>query len=257
MSRLQTRPQPPAQSPAAASPAAAPDLSWRAGAAGAVPVSELYDDPYYSVTDGLAETRYNYLEAAGLPARMAGAEAFHIGELGFGAGLATLAAWEAWRKAGDANRGTLHVTSFELHPMAAADMARAHAAFPELAALSAEFLPAWAAAEGEAERRIALPGLSLRVVLGDARVTVPRTRLLAQAWFLDGFDPRRNPALWEPALLCAVARRTAPGGTATSYTAAGHVRRALSAAGFEVTRRPGFGTKRHMTVARLRPEGAA
>jgi tRNA U34 5-methylaminomethyl-2-thiouridine-forming methyltransferase MnmC len=49
-----------------------------------------------------------------------------------------------------------------------------------------------------------------------------------------------------------VAAHTAPGGTAASYTAAGAVRRALEAAGFEVTRAPGFGRKRHMTRARLR-----
>ncbi|HHB80929.1 MAG TPA: FAD-dependent oxidoreductase, partial [Aliiroseovarius sp.] len=44
---------------------------------------------------------------------------------------------------------------------------------------------------------------------------------------------------------------TAPGGTFATYTAAGHVRRALEAAGFEVRRAPGFGRKRHMSVGRL------
>ena len=56
--------------------------------------------------------------------------------------------------------------------------------------------------------------------------------------------------MWEDSLLRAVAARTAPGGTLASYTAAGHVRRALAAAGLEVERRPGYGRKRHMTVAR-------
>ena len=49
-----------------------------------------------------------------------------------------------------------------------------------------------------------------------------------------------------------VARHTAPGGTVATYTAAGCVRRALQAAGFEATRTPGYGRKRHMTRARLR-----
>ena len=49
--------------------------------------------------------------------------------------------------------------------------------------------------------------------------------------------------------MAEVARHTAPGGTAATYTAAGHVRRALEAAGFAVTRAPGFGRKRHMTIA--------
>lgn len=71
----------------------------------------------------------------------------------------------------------------------------------------------------------------------------------ADAWFLDGFSPAKNPELWEPALMAEVAAHTAEGGTAATYTAAGFVRRGLEAAGFEVTRIPGFGRKRHMTQA--------
>ena len=48
-----------------------------------------------------------------------------------------------------------------------------------------------------------------------------------------------------------VANHTAPGGTAATYTAAGFVRRGLEAAGFTVTRTPGYGRKRHMTRAVL------
>jgi tRNA U34 5-methylaminomethyl-2-thiouridine-forming methyltransferase MnmC len=90
------------------------------------------------------------------------------------------------------------------------------------------------------------------VIAGDARATLPDWDGRADAWFLDGFAPARNPALWEPALMIAVARHTAPGGSCASFTAAGHVRRALAAAGFAVDRRPGFGRKRHMTVGLLR-----
>ena len=67
----------------------------------------------------------------------------------------------------------------------------------------------------------------------------------------DGFSPAKNPALWSPETLVEVARHTAPGGTFATYTAAGHVRRALQAAGFQVQRQPGFGTKRHMTAGRM------
>ncbi len=56
--------------------------------------------------------------------------------------------------------------------------------------------------------------------------------------------------MWEEALLAEVGRHTAPGGTAATYTAAGFVRRGLAAAGFDVERRQGYGSKRHMTVAR-------
>jgi tRNA U34 5-methylaminomethyl-2-thiouridine-forming methyltransferase MnmC len=85
------------------------------------------------------------------------------------------------------------------------------------------------------------------MIVGDARETVPAWDGPAEAWFLDGFAPARNPELWEPALLAAVAARTVPGGTCATYSAAGAMRRALAAAGFAVERRPGYGRKRHMT----------
>jgi tRNA U34 5-methylaminomethyl-2-thiouridine-forming methyltransferase MnmC len=53
--------------------------------------------------------------------------------------------------------------------------------------------------------------------------------------------------------LSRVAEKTASNGTAATYTAAGHVRRALDAAGLVTTRIPGFGRKRHMTIARKIP----
>ena len=51
--------------------------------------------------------------------------------------------------------------------------------------------------------------------------------------------------------MAELARHSAPGATAASYSAAGHVRRALEDAGFRVTRMPGYGRKRHMIRARL------
>ena len=72
---------------------------------------------------------------------------------------------------------------------------------------------------------------------------------MANAWFLDGFSPAKNPEMWGADLMAEVGRHTAQNGTAATYTAAGHVRRALEDAGFVVTRTAGYGRKRHMTRA--------
>ena len=77
----------------------------------------------------------------------------------------------------------------------------------------------------------------------------------ADAWFLDGFAPARNPAMWSPALMRLVARRSAPGARAATYTVAQDVRGALAEAGFATQRRPGFGPKRHRLEASLAAPG--
>jgi tRNA U34 5-methylaminomethyl-2-thiouridine-forming methyltransferase MnmC len=215
------------------------DLDW----AGSVPVSRRFDDPYYSLENGLAEARHVFLGGNDLPARFR--SGFAVAELGFGTGLNVLAAWHAWREEGIA--GALRFTSCEAYPMSGGQMAASLSAFPQFAHLARPMVEAWAAGR----RRIALDGLDLEIIEGDARETLPRWEGTADAWFLDGFAPARNPELWDAALLAEVARHTRSDGTAATYSAAGGVRRALAAAGFTVERRPGFGRKRHMTVARL------
>ena len=216
-----------------------PHLSWR----GNVPIATRFEDPYFSLEDGLSETEHVFLKGNGLPERFC--DGFRIAELGFGTGLNFLAAWAAWLACNQP--GTLRFTSFELYPMAAEDMGRALAVFPALAVLAAPLLGARAAGK----LSFCAPGLELEIVEGDARDTVAGWQGVADAWFLDGFSPARNPELWEPMLLSDVARHTAEAGTAATYSAAGAVRRALAAAGFEVERRTGYGRKRHMTVARM------
>jgi tRNA U34 5-methylaminomethyl-2-thiouridine-forming methyltransferase MnmC len=221
------------------------EVEWRAK----VPISTRFDDPYFSLDDGLAETAHVFLAGNDLPARFR--PGFQIAELGFGTGLNFLVTWAAWEEAG--KPGLLTFTSFEAFPMALSDMSRALAAFPGLAAKTETLLGALAGYPAQ----VALTGgPTLRLVLGDARRTLPLSGIRADAWFLDGFSPAKNPELWEPALLAEVARHTALGGTAATYSAAGPVRRALADAGFTVARVPGYGRKRHMTRAHLPAEDA-
>lgn len=208
-----------------------------------VPVSPRFDDPYFSLENGLDETRHTFIAGNRLPDRFR--DGFHIAELGFGTGLNLLATLFEWRRSG--SPGVLCFTTFEAYPMAADDMIRAQSRFSELHEISQELEPFWR----EGAQEIALPDLHFRMVPGDARVTVPRWYSMADAWYLDGFSPAKNPEMWGARLLDDVARHTNPGGTAATYTAAGHVRRALQEAGFHVERVAGYSNKRHMTVAHL------
>lgn len=214
-------------------------LSWRDGI---IPVSDQFDDPYFSIHDGLAETGHVFLAGNDLPARFR--PGFHIAELGFGTGLNLLAAWKLWEESGQV--GALQFTSFEAFPMVPADMARALEAFPAVAPWAERFLAVWTG-QGSCD----LGTLCFEMITGDARLSLPEWTGRADAWFLDGFSPAKNPELWGEDLMAEVARHTAAGGSAATYTAAGFVRRGLEAAGFAVTRIPGYGRKRHMTKAEL------
>lgn len=212
-----------------------PSLDWQDG----VPVARVYADPYYSAEDGLAETELVFLRSNDLPARLR--DGFHVAELGFGTGLNALATARVCTGA-----GRVRFTSFEAYPMTRRDMDRALSAFPALGEWRDLLLGQWPG------RHIMLGALDLEVIPGDVRDTLGTWPGMADAWFLDGFSPARNPEMWGGPLLAEVARHTAPGGTFATYTAAGHVRRALAQGGFAVERVPGFGRKRHMSRGVLR-----
>ncbi|MGB5862955.1 MAG: tRNA (5-methylaminomethyl-2-thiouridine)(34)-methyltransferase MnmD [Sulfitobacter sp.] len=209
-------------------------IEWRDGR---VPVSTRFDDPYFSLENGMEETAHVFLAGNDLPARFR--DGFHVAELGFGTGLNFLVALMAFRSCGCG--GTLRFTSFEAYPMAVEDL---HASLR-----SFEGLPDDLASIAEFPAHLNGPDFELRVILGDARVALPAWEGSADAWFLDGFSPAKNPELWSPDLMAEVARHTQVGGTAATYTAAGFVRRGLADAGFEVSRVAGYGRKRHMTRA--------
>jgi len=212
-----------------------PTLDWNQD----VPVATRFDDPYYSLEDGLAETRYVFLDGNDLRNRYS--PGFRIAELGFGTGLNCAAALALWREIGV--EGPLSFTSFEAYPLDPETMCRALAPFRDVSAAARDVV--------SAVRRKPPADLDLTIVVGDANQTLQPWDGAADAWFLDGFSPEKNPELWNDTLMAEVAAHTVPGGTFATYTAAGAVRRGLAAAGFDVTRAKGFARKRHMTLGRM------
>ena len=222
-------------------------LDWTEGG----PRSRRFGDIYFSPEDGLAESRAVFLEGCGLPEAWAGRDRFVVGELGFGAGLNILALAELWRRTA-APDARLHIFSIEAFPLEAADAARALGAWPELADLAQVLVRRW---PGRARGIHRLDWPELRISLDLAVLDVAEALAgwsgQADAWFLDGFAPALNPDMWRDEVLDLVARRSAPGARAATFTVAGAVRRGLAAAGFTVEKKPGFGRKRERLEACL------
>ena len=215
-----------------------------------LPVSEVYGDVYHSAAGAHAQARHVFLAGNGLPERWHGRERFVVLETGFGLGLNFLATWLAWQE--DERRcRTLHFISLEKHPLQVADLARAQAAWPQLAALADELRRQWPRHfVGTHELAFAGGQVRLTLAFGDARETLPTLAAPVDVFFLDGFSPARNPELWSPELFRSLAPLAVDGATLATWSVAGSVRRALAAAGFTLERRPGFANKRQMLVGR-------
>lgn len=216
------------------------------------PFSETFGDVYHSASGGPDQARHVFLAGNGLPERWQGRERFVILETGFGLGLNFLATWAAWKN--DPRRcRRLHFVSVEKHPFTAADLETAHKAWPEFALLAAELRRHWPFLV-PGVHRLNLDGgrVVLTLVFGDAVEVLRRLDAGADAFYLDGFSPAKNPDLWSPQLFRALARLAAPGATLATWSVAGGVREALAGAEFDLERRPGFAGKRQMLAGRYR-----
>lgn len=219
--------------------------------AGGHPVSGRYGDVYASRDGAAGQARHVFLGGNELPQRWARREQFVVLETGFGLATNFLATWQTWRDDPERPR-RLHFVSVERHPLPAADLLRAAPA--ELQPVASQLAAQWP---------LPLPGLHrlvfegervvLTLALGDAAYLVPKLVLGADAFFLDGFAPDRNPDMWSPPLIKALARLARPGATLATWCTARAVREALQASGFIVERRTGYGRKREMLAARFAP----
>jgi tRNA 5-methylaminomethyl-2-thiouridine biosynthesis bifunctional protein len=217
------------------------------------PLSTAFDDFYYSSENGLAEGRHVFLAGNNLPQRWQTHcdPHFVVAETGFGTGLNFLLTWQAWRARCDACQGPrqLHYLALEKFPLASADLRRAGAAWPELAPLLDELLQQYPQPLPGVHRALFDAGeVILDLWWGDVEAVLDdldyRRQALVDAWYLDGFTPARNEAMWRPELWPRIAALSRPEATFSTFTAASAVNRGLSDAGFTVHKRPGFGRKR-------------
>jgi tRNA 5-methylaminomethyl-2-thiouridine biosynthesis bifunctional protein len=228
------------------------------------PRSARFDDVYRSrgfhgMDRGLLQAQHVFLQGCGLwsPHGAAldwqGQRQWHVLETGFGLGLGFLATWQAWQQ--DPQRpDRLFFTSIEAWPVAAEDLVRSVAAWPELQPLAETLARAW---------RGLLPGMH-RLVFEGGRVQLtlgigPVDKMLreidvaADSVFLDGFSPDVNPEMWSLHTLRAVARLCRSGTRVASWCVKRSVRDDLAQCGFAVTRADGLPPKVHRLEAVFSP----
>ena len=215
-------------------------LQWN----GKVPKSTRHHDIYFSADNPRAEVETVFIAANDLPRRFAQCRRFAIGETGFGSGLNFFLTLATWRRHAPA-QSFLSYLSAEAYPMTPDDLRQTlrgqQIAEADIDVLLAQYPPPLS---GLHRIEWARDRVSLTLVYGDAAPQLAQVQGQVDAWFLDGFAPRHNPELWNLAVFQQLARLSRSGTTLATFTAAGHVRRDLQAAGFTMTKQPGYGRKR-------------
>ncbi|AHG75344.1 tRNA 5-methylaminomethyl-2-thiouridine biosynthesis bifunctional protein MnmC [Mannheimia varigena USDA-ARS-USMARC-1296] len=219
------------------------------------PVSDQFDDIYFSTQDGLAESHYVFQEGNQLWEKWLShsREAFVIAETGFGTGLNFFAVAEKFKQFRaafpESKLKRLYFISFEKFPLTSAQLAEIHQNYPQFATFSQNLTACWQPRQNGCQR-YHFGDIYLDLWFGDIAENLPQLGDLytntIDAWFLDGFSPDKNPEMWNENLYQQMFRLSRNGGTFATFTASSNVRRGLQAAGFAVYKRKGFGKKREM-----------
>lgn len=242
------------------------------------PISPQFDDVYFSKLSGIDETHYVFLEGNELPTRWLEktsqhASHFAIGETGFGTGLNFLCAWKLWKSTALSKNSNLHFYSVEKFPLNRDELRRALNLWPTLSDLAQELIEQYPPQPARGFHRLILDqgNVTLTIFFGEASegfsqwqaISNPGNLVKSQfhslsgipakidAWFLDGFAPAKNPEMWTEALFNSLANLSGPNTTFATFTAAGIVRRGLSAAGFDCRKIKGFAHKREMLIGQF------
>ena len=245
-------------------------IDWQTDDSGnSVPVSTEFGDVYFSHADGLAESRYVFIEGNNLPERLANLaplQSFTIAELGFGTGLNLLAMWQLWRQLRTTHQhlatARLHFITTEMHPIALDDLSQILRLWavraPELSDLIKQLLANYPTLIAGSHRlNFYQDNLIVDIWLGDASDSLAKlatntnnqNSAKIDAWLLDGFAPSCNESLWAESIFAQMQRLSGLGSSAATYSCAGVVKRGLQNAGFTIKKIKGFGRKNEMLTA--------
>ncbi len=223
------------------------------------PRSEAFEDVYFSDKDGIAETHYVFIEGNNLLANWEACTASHfcIGETGFGTGLNFFCTAALFLTFLDEHPHHplkhLHFISTEKYPIPKTDAAKILAKWATFADLCSWWLAHYPLAIEGIHRRQYKNCITLDVHYNDATEAFSTLKKTfdgtVDAWFLDGFAPARNNAMWSPELFSQLARLSKSHATLATFSAASKVKKQLREAGFVLNKRKGFRYKREMIAA--------
>ena len=225
------------------------------------PYSSQFEDLYFSDEQGLDESTHVFVKNNKLLERWEGwqEQQFVIAETGFGTGLnflVTMLCFEAFCKQTDNLGFRLHFISIEKFPINHVDLSKILLLYPELEKYSQPLLEQYPIPVAGCHRLTFLGGkVMLDLWLGDVHDVLTKIENkplgLVDTWFLDGFSPGKNPEMWTQKLFENMALLAKDQCHFATFTAAGHVKRGLREAGFEVQKQPAHGLKKDMLVGTI------
>ena len=214
--------------------------------------SNLYKDIYFDKKHGIKETQHNFIKANNLASRFKNSDKFIISELGFGTGLSFLMTLKLWKETKKPNAKLIYI-SFESAPLTKIELNNVYKKVSGVKILFNQLIKKLPILY-QSTHRIFFDSENVELILiYDDFNSLKNFKFKADAWFLDGFAPKKNKSAWNSKLFEQIYLSTKFQGTFSTFTSAGHVRRGLSNSGFSVSKVAGFGNKKESLIGIKKP----
>ncbi|MCS7205686.1 MAG: tRNA (5-methylaminomethyl-2-thiouridine)(34)-methyltransferase MnmD [Leptospiraceae bacterium] len=209
--------------------------------------SERFQDIYFQ-ENGIEESEYVFIDGNNLKERFSQQQDLSLCELGFGTGLNFLLTSKLFLETN--KQGMLFYYSIEKYPLSVSQIQKALSIFPRI--------------QNELQRLVDLlkeiyyptvefqtfyfhPRIRLTLMLGDVMEMLSSfSSETFDAWYLDGFSPKKNPEMWQEGIYYKMAKHSHHGSTFATFSCARVVKVGLQKAGFIYKKRKGFHHKREM-----------
>lgn len=215
------------------------------------PISSQYDDIYFDLENGKAESEHVFLEGNDLTRRFQQEKSLiQIAELGFGTGLNFFTTAKKFLELN--SKARLIYATCEKFPLSPKSIRKAVSVWPDLSEISEEFL----------KRYVRLPNGFLSFEMCDSRIrfqiyfgdVLDFVRSLSgkiDAWYFDGFSPKKNPEMWREEIFKEVSKHSHSKTSFATFSCTGFLKRLMKSMNAKIEKRPGFGRKREMLIGQF------
>ncbi|WDE01829.1 bifunctional tRNA (5-methylaminomethyl-2-thiouridine)(34)-methyltransferase MnmD/FAD-dependent 5-carboxymethylaminomethyl-2-thiouridine(34) oxidoreductase MnmC [Thalassomonas actiniarum] len=230
------------------------------GADGA-PFSEQFQDIYFDSDSGCQQSSAVFIQGNDIYNRLLqGKSPLTIAETGFGSGLNFLLTLQVYQKVqqqlalqknGESPLLPLTFISVEKYPLTKEQLEKSLAILPELAEYAQSLVEQYPdKCEQMWQGKFFGGKVTLQLYFDDAAQAFSALKTkksgLIDAWYLDGFSPRKNPDMWHAPLFEQIARLSKEQASVATFTVAGLVRRQLAEIGFRLEKKATGGKKKQM-----------
>jgi len=221
------------------------------------PYSEKFNDIYFDTESGFQQSEQVFIKGNNIAENLLAATSeFTIAETGFGSGLNFLLTLKLYAELSKTHQlEPLHFISTEKYPLTKEQLSKALSCLDKLDEEQAQLIANYPEQPQEQHQTTFLADkVKLTIFFDDAteafvKIKLPRKNNgLVDAWYLDGFSPAKNPAMWQPALFEQMARLSKPQARLSTFTVAGVIRRGLTQVGFRLDKKSYHGNKEQLLI---------